>query len=433
MIRIFKEVLASKSNQSIAVRLYSIGSSSKDIPTMHEIRNGLKNLIGFDNVWGLSPIDKSSIKHETDPGKLKKHRMKESFAEAIIPLGDEPLLRNRYINFQNSVRFGRLLEDLDTMAVHIAYLHNKSQSIQINGKQISPIVIVTALVDRIEILNNKMDPNKNIKLSGFTSWVGSSSAEVSMKVEQELAERNVWSNVLDAKFLMCARDPGNVGSALMNPLEVGGNHGGAGEEEEEEEKRIFQRGQENKKIRHIETQTSLFKLQPNPSESAIIHDLFKQTIDLQSGSLKPRIKPENAVWMTDTKLKNVLICFPEQRNLYNKIFGGYVMREAFQIAYANACVFSGTLPRICVVDNISFRRPVLIGSMLFMSSQVVYTEDNFMQVKVYAESIDMNSGKKEMTNDFYFKFSVPPNYPLKKVIPKTYSEAMMYIDGKRHL
>jgi acyl-coenzyme A thioesterase 9 len=158
--------------------------------------------------------------------------MQESYAEAIIPLGSEPMLRNRYTNFQNSVRFGRLLEDLDTMAVHISYLHNKSQSIEKNGHMISPIVIVTALVDRIEVLNNKIDPTKNIKLSGFTSWVGNSSGEITMKMEQETSS-NIWSPLLDAKFLVCARDTNNAGSALMNPLEV----------VTDEEKTLYQMGQ----------------------------------------------------------------------------------------------------------------------------------------------------------------------------------------------
>ncbi len=200
-----------------------------------KVRNGLKNLIGYDSVWGLNLIDKSNVKHQTDSSVLRKQRMKSSYAEALIPLGDEPLLRNRYINFQNSVRFGRLLEDLDTMAVHISYLHNISQSIDINGHMISPIVIVTALVDRIEVLNNKMDPNKNIKLSGFTSWVGSSSAEISMKVEQEVSG-NIWTRVLDAKFLVCARDTTNNSSALMNPLEI----------VTDDEKAIYELGQSKK-------------------------------------------------------------------------------------------------------------------------------------------------------------------------------------------
>ena len=42
--------------------------------------------------------------------------MHESYAEALIPLGDQPHLRNKYANFLKAVRIGRLLEDLDTMA-----------------------------------------------------------------------------------------------------------------------------------------------------------------------------------------------------------------------------------------------------------------------------------------------------------------------------
>ena len=93
---------------------------------------------------------------------------------------------------------------------------------EINGHHISPIVIVTGLVDRIQLNDYKMCMNKNIKLSGFTSWVGKSSSEITMKVEQELTVQNEWVTILEAKFLMCARDINNKDAGLMNPLEVVG-------------------------------------------------------------------------------------------------------------------------------------------------------------------------------------------------------------------
>ena len=77
------------------------------------------SLVGSEATWGDGgPINKATLssylkKNQQD---LVKHTMKESYAEAIIPLGDQPELRNRYSNFQQAVRFGRLLEDLDTMA-----------------------------------------------------------------------------------------------------------------------------------------------------------------------------------------------------------------------------------------------------------------------------------------------------------------------------
>jgi acyl-coenzyme A thioesterase 9 len=77
------------------------------------------NLVGSEATWGDGgPFNKSILTSylKKDQNELQKHTMKESYAEAIIPLGDRPELRNRYSNFQQKVRFGRLLEDLDTMA-----------------------------------------------------------------------------------------------------------------------------------------------------------------------------------------------------------------------------------------------------------------------------------------------------------------------------
>lgn len=197
------------------------------------------DLIGYDKTWGEKVLDKKLLANHVkkDQSNLQKHRMTESFAEAVIPLGDQPELRNRYGNFQQTVRFGRLLEDLDTMAVHISYLHNKSQNIVLNGREVSPIVIVTALVDRIEVKDTAIHVDKNIKLSGFTSWVGKSSSEITMKLEQELAP-GIWNHVLEAKFLVCARDTNNIGSAAMNPMEIVTS----------EEKAIFELGERNIKI-----------------------------------------------------------------------------------------------------------------------------------------------------------------------------------------
>lgn len=119
------------------------------------------------------------------------------------------------------------------MAVHISYLHNKTQNINVNGHSLSPIVIVTASVDKIVVNNTlKLDVNKNIKLSGFTSWVGKTSSEVTMKLEQEIAD-NKWFTYLDAKFIVCALDANNKDPGIMNPLEI----------TDEKEKAIFDLGE----------------------------------------------------------------------------------------------------------------------------------------------------------------------------------------------
>lgn len=419
------KLLAMTNNRLALVRAISAPANfNATIPTMREVRHSLMQLIGYDATWGedKTALKKALSENLKKPEQLAKNRMQESYAEAIIPLQSEPELRNRYANFQQCVRFGRLLEDLDTMAVHVAYLHNKSQNISLNGHTLSPIVIVTALVDRIEVSTTKMAVDKNLKLSGFTSWVGRSSSEITMRVEQEVGA-GVWLHMLDAKFLVCARDTSNQSSAAMCQLEVVTG----------EEKAIYELGTKSQALRQKEAQISLVNSPPNNAESLLIHEMFKKTIDLTSGSFKIRVKPPNTVWMEEAMLKNVIICFPEQRNLYNKIFGGFLMRQAFEIAWANASLFIKSVPRIKVVDNISFKRPVLIGSLLFLSSQVVFTENNLVQVRVHAQTVNPTTNVMETTNDFYFKFSAPPTSDMPQVMPKSYAESMMYIDGKRHM
>ena len=62
--------------------------------------------------------------------------------------------------------------------------------------------------------------------------------------------------------------------------------------------------------------------------------------------------------MEDAKLKNVMLCQPESRNVFNKLFGGFIMRQAFELAWANAYVYAGKRrPYILHMDDILFERP----------------------------------------------------------------------------
>ena len=76
--------------------------------------------------------------------------VQDSFDSAIIPLGSDLSMREKYASFHNTVRVGRLLEDLDVFAVTLCYKHilNPKQPKEIPS---SPYSIVTALVDQIDI------------------------------------------------------------------------------------------------------------------------------------------------------------------------------------------------------------------------------------------------------------------------------------------
>jgi len=77
-----------------------------------------------------------------------------------------------------------------------------------------------------------------------------------------------------------------------------------------------------------------------------------------------------------------------------------------------------------------FQKPVDVGSLLFLSSQVCFTQDNYIQVRVHSEVASLESKEHMTTNVFHFTFMSEKEVPL--VFPRTYGESMLYLDGKRH-
>ena len=55
--------------------------------------------------------------------ELPGRRMLDSYDEAVIPLGTDAKLRDRYLTHFGGVRVGRLLEDMDVFAVHLVFKH----------------------------------------------------------------------------------------------------------------------------------------------------------------------------------------------------------------------------------------------------------------------------------------------------------------------
>ena len=99
-------------------------------------------------------------------------------------------------------KLGRLLEDMDIFAVHLVFKHTLLPMIPDHIKQ-SPFSIVTALVDRI-FLHGKLNFDQDIKMSGHVTWVGRSSAESTLVLEQQ-RDNGTWERVTEASFVLVAR------------------------------------------------------------------------------------------------------------------------------------------------------------------------------------------------------------------------------------
>uniref|UniRef100_A0A8C7NCD5 Acyl-CoA thioesterase 9 n=1 Tax=Oncorhynchus kisutch TaxID=8019 RepID=A0A8C7NCD5_ONCKI len=352
------------------------------------VRNRLREIVGASTNWRdhqQALADRLSLSNQLagSQDELPVRRMKDSYIEAHLPLGTDPTLREKYLNYLKGVRFGRILEDLDSLLWLI-----------------SPVCDVTDMRKQI------IHPDCDIKFTGHVTWVGKTSIEAKMHMSQY--HGGAYTPVLDATFVMVARDPENKRAAFVNPLKPEGI----------EEEKLFHQGEINKTRRIELTTASLLKVAPTAEERKIVHSLFLNTLDSKTVSFRSRVLPPNSVWMEDAKVKGLEICHPQERNIFNRIFGGFLMRKAYELGWANACVYGGCRPNLVAVDDILFRKPVEIGSLLLLSSQVCYTEGKYIQVRVHTEVLDPLTRQHNTTNVFHFTFVTDKDVP--NIVPQSY-------------
>ncbi|ORZ37575.1 HotDog domain-containing protein [Catenaria anguillulae PL171] len=351
------------------------------------------------------------------PRHLVLKHMKDSYIEGELPFKSNPHVREEYVNFYGSIRIAKLLEDLDAMAGSISYTHCDD-----NTPETPPLTIVTASVDRIDLLK-RPSLEQDTKVSGMVTYVGHSSMEITITVEEVNDADEPTDAILKARFTMVARDPITNQSVQVNPLVL----------ENDAERRLFAMGAELKAQKKLAASQALTKAPPTPEERLVIHDLWLQS---KKYAEAPTL-PASLAWMSDSKMQSVVITQPQDRNIHNFIFGGYLMRQAFEVAYTTASVFCKGHPVFLAMDDIWFRKPVPIGSILRFDSRVVYSRaptNTSFQVMVTAEVIDIKTGTRDTTNVFHYTFGLDKaknSHQLPQVLPRTYEESMNYLEGKR--
>jgi len=109
---------------------------------------------------------------------------------------------------------------------------------------------------------------------------------------------------------------------------------------------------------------------------------------------------------------------------------------AYELGYSNASVFTRGVLRFLSLDEITFKHPVPIGSVLRLKSRIAYTIPTIpssVHVAVEASVIDDQTGEEKKTNDFRFTWGSPERGFTTTVVPKTYEEAMLWLEGSRAL
>ena len=256
--------------------------------------------------------------------------------------------------------------------------------------------------------------------------------------------------ILDAVFLMVARNAKTNKAAAVCPLAV--------DEMSEEDRRAFEQGERNKERRKQNMAQSLTRAPPTTDEVALLHQVLMK--DSAAAAAKPNAAiapaiptatmPHNSApttsaypsfirakscSMRSTEMRSSDMTQPQERNTNGKIFGGSLMRRAYELARTTAYVFAGpnAHPYLVASDTITFLRPVEIGSVIEFGSKVVYSggwPDRYFQVKVETHIRDLVSGQQFVSNTFQFTFECDA-VPVRRVEPELYSEAMEWLEGRR--
>ncbi|OWB72680.1 hypothetical protein B5S31_g2399 [[Candida] boidinii] len=403
------------------------------------------------------------------PTAVSERTPDDSFSYLSLPFKDDVWLRDSYINAAGRLRVGQLFQDLDALAGVVGYRHCYP----------STPVNVTASVDRVYMVKKVDEIHKyNFVIAGSVTWTGRSSMEISVKgyayegelpksITKKVLQDQADKCFLTANFTFVARNPETHKAFPINHLLP----------TTEAEWIEFKRAESHNIAKKLRAKMdSLDKVPPTEAESKMIHNLYTTGKIMKKNA---DIPPKNLVLMKDTTISSTLFMQPQYRNRHSyMIFGGYLLRQTFELAYCAAGNFSRANPRFVSLDTTTFKAPVPVGSVLFMDASICYTEHihekdedspsmtnlnslipdydtsanrissdeheflstpgTLVQVKVDTKIRSLSDDKLKESGTFVYSFYVPrdgsgqfdkPGYC--SVLPQTYSEMMDYLEGRR--
>lgn len=154
---------------------------------------------------------------------------------------------------------------------------------------------------------------------------------------------------LTANFIFVARDSKTGKSAPVNRLSP----------ETEQEKFLHEKAEARNELRKRKRGVDKRELQ-----NGNLHRLETLLTEGRIFCDMPALADRDSILLRDTRLENSLICQPQQRNIHGRIFGGFLMHLAFELAFSTAYVFAGLVPCFLEVDHVDFLKPVSTNSIL---------------------------------------------------------------------
>jgi acyl-CoA hydrolase len=325
----------------------------------------------------------------------------------MLPFGSDIGLRRRFQVLDESLpgnlRFGLLLEVLDKLAEDAALAYVRQSYPEAR--------VVTAAIDNIRV-RHSADVTRDLWCLARINHVGRSSMEVGIRVEHP---GDPPTHIASCFFTMVARE--GVGddarSVALPPLEYASDR----------EKLRAQNAIERRDAYRAQLAASLEP--PTREEFDLLSALHRE-------QEQPGFSGLQVGKLTASSWERM---YPEQENVPKTIFGGYLVRRAYELADICAERIMTGRAVIVSVNRINFFQPVRMGDKLHYNARIVYTGDHTVCVETNIERTSRDRTVRALSNSCVFTFvhvdrDLVPQ-PVPKVYPGHYAEDARYLEAYR--
>src|SRR5438034_4356082 len=279
--------------------------------------------------------------------------------EQRLPLSTDVALQRRFMVVKEplpgNVRFGLVLEVVDKLAEEVALHHARRTDVR--------AYVVTAAIEKV-VLRTPGDVHRDIELKARLNWVGKSSMEVGIRVEQPGVGP---AHVASCYFTMVARvGEGDAAESIaVEPLEY------------PEEIDVSRR---DKAIRRRE----LYRRRLASAARPPTREEYDLLARLHAAQEQPGFAGLLAGRLTTMAWERI---YPELEHVPSKAFGGYLVRRAYELATIQAEEIAPDRPVIARVNRINFLQPVRIGDKLRLASRVVRSEEHTSELQSHSDLV----------------------------------------------
>lgn len=347
-------------------------------------------------------------------------RPNETTHHETLALGSDPELRRRFMvlneTLQGNLRFGLLLEVLDKVA--------EETSLRYVNRYHPEARVVTAAIDDI-FVRHAADVTRDITFRARINHVGRSSLVVGIRVEQPGEPGN---HIASCHFTMVARSGSgdDAVSVPLPPLEY----------LDDDEKRRAAKALASRA--EYQRQQALVLEPPTREEFEMLAKLHQSQEEPGVVGRRYEDEPYFRGFRADRLITDSWErMYPEKENVPRSIFGGYLIRRAFELSSICSGLIAPDRSIIAAVTRINFFQPVRIADTLHFTSRVVYTSGSFICVESSIERTSIDRTTKALSNSCFFTFAnVGSNLvhqPVPAIYPATYAEDARYLAAHRSL